>query len=306
MDTYLGSLTTEQINQKSNHIDLCTTTEMLEIINQEDMLVPIAVNKEISNIAAAVDAIAIRLKTGGRLFYFGAGTSGRLGILDAAECPPTYGTDPEMVQGIIAGGYEAMLKAVEGAEDNEELGRLTVDQIGITSKDVVFGITASGRTPFVMGAVRRGREIGALTIGLSSNEKSRIKDETDIAITPVVGPEVVMGSTRMKSGTAQKLVLNMVTTAVMIKLGKVYGNLMVDLKPTNEKLVDRAVRIVVHATSAKEEVAKEYLKLSNFNTKVAIVMIKTGTCKEEAERLLSCGSGFVTKALEIFESEKRV
>lgn len=303
MDAYLGSLTTEQINRKSSHIDVCTTTEILEIINEEDMLVPMAVKSEIANIAEAVDAIVSRIKNGGRLFYIGAGTSGRIGILDASECPPTFGTDPELVQGIIAGGQEAIMKAVEGAEDNEELGRSVIYEKGITSKDVVLGITASGRTPFVMGAIRKSKEVGALTIGLSSNDKSKIKEEADIAITPIVGPEVVMGSTRMKSGTAQKLVLNMITTTVMIKLGKVYGNLMVDLQPTNEKLVDRTVRIVVHATGVSDIVAEEYLRLSNLNPKVAIVMIKTGTSKEEAEKLLSCGDGFVTKALEVFNSK---
>jgi N-acetylmuramic acid 6-phosphate etherase len=304
MDTYLGSLTTEQINGKTSHIDVCTTTEILQIINEEDMLVPIAVKKEIPNIAQAVDAIVNSIKNGGRLFYIGAGTSGRIGILDASECPPTYGTDPELVQGIIAGGQEAILKAVEGAEDSEELGEKVIYEKGITSRDVVLGITASGRTPFVMGAMRKSREIGALTIGLSSNAKSRIKEETDIAITPIVGPEVVMGSTRMKSGTAQKLVLNMITTSVMIKLGKVYGNLMIDLQPTNEKLVDRAVRIVVHATGVSEKTAEGYLKLSNYNPKVAIVMIKTGEDREEAEALLSKGNGFVTKALEAFHEVK--
>ena len=304
MDEYLGSLTTEQINKQTTHIDVCSTTEILEIINSEDMNVPGAVKKEIKNIAKAVDAIVSHIKNGGRLFYIGAGTSGRIGILDASECPPTYGTDPELVQGIIAGGDEAVTKSVEGAEDSEELGRNVILERKITYKDAVVGITASGRTPYVIGAVKEAKKVGALTIGLSSNMKSKIKNEVDIAITPIVGPEVVMGSTRMKSGTAQKLVLNMITTAVMIKLGKVYGNLMVDLKPTNIKLLDRAVRIVIYATSASEETANKYIKLSGYNPKVAIVMIKTGVSREKAEELLSKGEGFVTKAIKVFEMLK--
>lgn len=298
MDRYLKSLTTEQVNGKSIHIDMCSTHEILDIINSEDMLVPLAVKKEIPNIEKAVDSIVENIKKGGRLFYIGAGTSGRLGILDASECPPTYGTDPELVQGIIAGGRDAMFNSIEDAEDSEEMGIQVVHDKGISQNDVVVGITASGRTPYVLGAVREAKKIGAVTVGISSNSTSIIKNDVDIAITPIVGPEVVTGSTRMKSGTAQKLVLNMITTAVMIKLGKVYGNLMVDLKPTNKKLVDRAVRIVIHATSVSEEMAQKYMELSDFNPKAAIVMIKAGVSKEKAEEMLSEGKGFVTKALE--------
>lgn len=298
MDRYLKSLTTEQVNGKSIHIDMCSTHEILNIINSEDMLVPLAVKKEIPNIEKAVDSIVENIEKGGRLFYIGAGTSGRLGILDASECPPTYGTDPELVQGIIAGGRDAMFNSIEDAEDSEEMGIQVVHDKGISQNDVVVGITASGRTPYVLGAVREAKKIGAVTVGISSNSTSIIKNDVDIAITPIVGPEVVTGSTRMKSGTAQKLVLNMITTAVMIKLGKVYGNLMVDLKPTNKKLVDRAVRIVIHATSVSEEMAQKYMELSDFNPKAAIVMIKAGVSKEKAEEMLSEGKGFVTKALE--------
>lgn len=300
MNVYLGSLTTEKVNEKSKNIDMCGTEEILKIINSEDRLVPDAVEKEIPNIAKAVDAVVDRLKRGGRLFYIGAGTSGRLGILDASECPPTYGVSHELVQGIIAGGYEAIFKAVEGAEDDEEAGKRVIYEKKITDRDVVVGITASGRTPYVLGAVRAAKIIGAITIGVSNNSTSLVKDEADIAITPVVGPEVVMGSTRMKAGTAQKLVLNMITTASMIKLGKVYGNLMVDLQPTNKKLVDRTIRIVSYATGLSEEEVKKYLNESRYRPKVAIVMIKTGVDAKEAEKLLNKADGFVSRAIGLY------
>lgn len=297
MDMKLDSLTTEQVNEKSGSIDICGTRDILQIINDEDMLVPLAVKGELRNIAGAVDVIVDRLGKGGRLFYVGAGTSGRLGILDASECPPTYGTAPEMVQGIIAGGIEAILKAVEGAEDNEAMGRTVIREKGVNEKDVVVGITASGRTPFVLGSVREARSRGAFAIGLSNNANSALKEESDIAITPLVGPEVIMGSTRMKAGTSQKLVLNMLTTASMIKLGKVFGNLMVDLRPTNEKLLDRAVRIVVHATGISAESARQFLEDSGYNPKTAIVMIKKSVGREAAEMLLNMANGFVSKAV---------
>lgn len=297
VDENLKNLTTEQVNARTKNIDTCSTREILKIINSEDMIVPLAVKEEIPNIEKAVDLIVDKIQKGGRLFYIGAGTSGRLGVLDASECPPTYGTDPKLVQGIIAGGRDAMFRSVEDAEDNEEKGKQVIRERGITKDDVVVGITASGRTPYALGAVREARRIGALTVGISSNSTSIIKNEVDVAITPIVGSEVVMGSTRMKSGTAQKLVLNMITTTVMIKLGKVYGNLMVDLKPTNKKLVDRAIRIVAYATSIKDDEAEKYLRLSDYNPKVAIVMIKADVSKEKAEELLSKGNGFVTNAL---------
>ena len=299
MNSYLGKLTTEKINQNTKNIDTLDTLKMLEVINMEDSKVALAVKNEIPNIAKAVDLVSSRLKEGGRLFYVGAGTSGRLGVLDASECPPTYGTDPDMVQGLIAGGNEAVFKAVEGAEDSEEMGRQLIHDKKICKKDVVAGITASGRTPFVLGAVREAKKNGISTIGISDNEDSIIKKEADIAITPVVGPEVVMGSTRMKSGTAQKLVLNMITTASMIKIGKVYSNLMVDLNANNSKLVDRAVRIVMYATGTDEDKAEKCLKEADFNSKLAIVMIKTNTKKEEAEKLLKKADGFVTNAIRI-------
>lgn len=302
----LGSLTTEQVNCKSRNIDICSTREILQIINDEDSLVPLAVKENMDNIVKTVDIVVDRIKKGGRLFYIGTGTSGRIGILDASECPPTYGTDSELVQGIIAGGNQAIFRAVEGAEDNEEAGRTIIYEKNITNKDVVIGITASGRTPYVLGAVREAKKIGAVTVGISNNHMSQIKEEADIEITPLVGPEVIMGSTRMKSGTSQKLVLNMITTGVMIKLGKVYGNLMVDLQPTNKKLVDRAVRIVMHALAIDENEAKKYLELSGNNPKIAIIMKKTGTCKEEAENLLSRAEGGVSAAIEQYFKNKHL
>lgn len=300
MDKSIGDLITEQINDRTKCIDMLNTYEILELINFEDNIVPAAVEKEINNIEKAVDAIVERIKEGGRLFYIGAGTSGRIGILDASECPPTFGTSSEMVQGIIAGGNDAILKAVEGVEDDEDLGRKIIQDRGINDKDVVLGITASGRTPFVIGAVKEAKKNGIKTIGLSNNVPSKISNEVDIAITPLVGPEVIMGSTRMKSGTAQKLVLNMITTATMIKLGKVYGNLMVDLQLSNLKLVDRAVRIIIHAADVSDKEALRYLEESAYCPKVAIVMIKTGAGKEISEKLLLEADGFVTKAINMY------
>lgn len=297
MSSYLESLITEQVNNNTQNIDTMNTIEMLNVINNEDIKVAYAVKEEIPSIAEVVDVVSEKLKNNGRLFYVGAGTSGRLGVLDASECPATYSTDPEIVQGIIAGGNKAIFTSIEGAEDDEEKGRNLIKEKGINPKDVVIGITASGRTPFVIGAMKEAKKNGIVTIGISNNKNSLINEEVDIKINPIVGPEVVMGSTRMKAGTSQKLVLNMITTASMIKLGKVYGNLMVDLQLSNKKLVDRAARIIEYATNAKIETAKEYLEKSNFNPKVAIVMLKTGVHKDEAEELLKKGDGFVAKAI---------
>ena len=300
MDTSIGNLITEQVNSKSEHIDIADTAEILNIINDEDMVVAEAVKEEIPSIEKVVNVVTNSIKKGGRLFYIGAGTSGRLGILDASECPPTYGTDPELVQAIIAGGNEAIFKAVEGAEDDEQAGAMVIQEKNITSEDVVVGITASGRTPYVIGALREAKKVGAYTVGLSNNKSSKIDEEADICIAPIVGPEVIMGSTRMKSGTSQKLVLNMITTAVMIKLGKVYGNLMVDLQPTNLKLIDRMKRIVSYATGIGKEKAEKYLKESGLNAKAAIVMIKTGCDAEKAVSLLENSDGIVSKAIAMF------
>lgn len=300
MSSYLESLITEQVNSSTKNIDTKNTIEILNSINREDIKVAYAVKEEIPGIARAVDVVSEKLRNNGRLFYVGAGTSGRLGILDASECPATYSTDPEIVQGIIAGGNKAIFTSIEGAEDDEEKGRMLIKEKGINSKDVVIGITASGRTPFVIGAMKEAKKNGIVTIGISNNKNSLINEEVDIKINPIVGPEVIMGSTRMKAGTSQKLILNMITTASMIKLGKVYGNLMVDLQLSNKKLLDRAVRIIEYATNVKKETAKEYLEKSDLNPKIAIVMLKTGVEKDKAKELLKKGNGFVTKAIEIY------
>lgn len=300
MSSYLESLITEQVNSSTKNIDTMSTIEMLNSINNEDIKVAYAVKEEIPSIVEAVDVVSEKLKNNGRLFYVGAGTSGRLGILDASECPATYSTNPEIVQGIIAGGNKAIFTSIEGAEDDEEKGRKLIKEKGINSKDVVIGITASGRTPFVIGVMKEAKKNGIVTIGISNNKNSLINEEVDIKINPIVGPEVIMGSTRMKAGTSQKLILNMITTASMIKLGKVYGNLMVDLQLSNKKLVDRAIRIIEYAANVKKEIAKEYLEKSDFNPKVAIVMLKTGVDKDKAKELLKKENGFVTKAIETY------
>ncbi|MCD2345688.1 N-acetylmuramic acid 6-phosphate etherase [Clostridium guangxiense] len=300
MNSYLESLITEQVNSSTKNIDTMSTIEILNSINNEDIKVAYAVKKEIPSIVKAVDIVSEKLKNNGRLFYIGAGTSGRLGILDASECPATYSTDPEIVQGIIAGGSNAVFTSIEGAEDDEDKGKSIIKERGINSKDVVIGITASGRTPFVIGAMKAAKRNGITTIGISNNKNSMINEEVDIKINPIVGPEVIMGSTRMKAGTSQKLILNMITTASMVKLGKVYGNLMIDLQLTNKKLLDRAVRIIEYAANVKSEKAKEYLEKSDFNPKIAIVMLKTGEEKDKSKELLQKENGFVTKAIEAY------
>ena len=256
MDNYLASLLTEQVNSRTKEIDRCDTAGILELINAEDRIVPEAVGKEIPQIARAVDLIVSAIRDGGRLFYFGAGTSGRLGVLDASECTPTFGVSHDLIQGHIAGGDTALRNAVEDSEDSEDLGRDEIARLGITAADVVTGIAASGRTPYVLGVVRQAAAVGAKTIGITTNPDSILQREVDICIAPVTGPEALTGSTRMKSGTAQKLVLNMLTTATMIKLGKAYGNRMVDLNATNGKLVDRARRIFRDITGGSEEDAQ--------------------------------------------------
>ena len=298
----LDKLITEGRNPDTLDIDRLSTEDMLKKINNEDKKVPIAVEKEIPNIAKAVDIIAEKLKQGGRLIYIGAGTSGRLGILDASECPPTFGVDPEMVQGIIAGGDVAIRRSVEDAEDKEDLGKEDLKKKNLSSKDVVVGIAASGRTPYVLGALRYAKEVGAHTIGISCNPDSEMKKIVDIMIAPVVGPEVIMGSTRMKAGTAQKLVLNMLSTGAMIKLGKVYSNLMVDVKATNEKLINRAKRIVKLATDADEKVIEKILKETNYNVKLTILMILTGLNQNKAKEFLDRSNGYIAKALMLNEN----
>lgn len=269
-----SKLTTEQRNFASANIDKCTTLEMLKIINDEDKKVAYAVEKVLPNIAKAVEVIAERLSTGGRLFYIGAGTSGRLGVLDASECPPTFGTLPEKIQGIIAGGNIALTSAVEGVEDDKEIAIADIANRKFSSNDIMVGIAASGRTPYVLSAIEYAKKIGASTVGISNVENSELAKIADIEITPVTGAEVITGSTRMKAGTADKMVLNMLTTGAMIKLGKVYGNLMVDVQATNEKLRDRALRIVMTVTGCNEIEALNALEKCGGSAKNAIAYLK--------------------------------
>jgi len=296
--TKINALKTEQKNEKTANIDVLPTQEILELINNEDKKVAFAVEEEIEHIADAVDVIYRQIAKGGRLIYMGCGTSGRLGILDAAECPPTFGTSPEMVQGLIAGGNQALITAVEGAEDNPELAKEDLKRLRFNQNDVLVGIAASGRTPYVIGGIDYAKNVGAPTVSLTCNPGSRLNQITDISIAPLTGPEVIAGSTRLKSGTAQKMVLNMISTSVMIKLGKVYGNLMVDLKATNEKLMYRAVSIVVMTTGVSEEEAQSAIEASNRSVKTAIVMLKCKMNAKEAEIALEHADGYISKVLE--------
>ncbi|WP_253657750.1 N-acetylmuramic acid 6-phosphate etherase [Vibrio sp. Y58_MX_L22] len=293
----LSHLVSEGRNPDTMDIDLLPSLDIVQRINQQDKLVPLAVEKVLPEIAEAVDKITEAFKVGGRLFYIGAGTSGRLGVLDASECPPTFGTDPEMVVGIIAGGKEAMFRAKEGAEDDPTLGEQDLKENTLTQRDVVVGIAASGRTPYVIGGLEYANELDATTVALSCNPDSPIADIADIAISPVVGPEALTGSTRLKSGTAQKLVLNMLTTASMIRLGKSYQNLMVDVKATNAKLVARAARIVMQATDCTNQEAKTALKETDYDAKLAILMILTGLDRESATEQLNAKQGYLRKVV---------
>ena len=295
----LSRLTTERRNPASAHIDSCTTLEMVTIMQQEDSKIASAIEKILPEIARAIDATSQRLENGGHLFYLGAGTSGRLGILDASECPPTYGTDPELVQGLIAGGIPAIFRAQEGAEDNPGLAVHDLKEHGFSAKDVLVGIAASGRTPYVIGGLKYARELGALTIALACSEHAEIAALADIALTPVTGPEVVTGSTRMKAGTAQKLVLNMLSTGTMIKLGKVYGNLMVDVKASNKKLEERAIRIVMEGSGCKRTEAEKALKGADGHAKLAILMVVAGVSASEGKALLERTSGHLAAAIRL-------
>ncbi|HGF7191880.1 TPA: N-acetylmuramic acid 6-phosphate etherase [Vibrio cholerae] len=297
----LSHLVSEGRNPDTMDIDLLSSQEIVERLNQQDKQVPLAVEAVLPQIAQAVDKITAAFKQGGRLIYLGAGTSGRLGVLDASECPPTFGVSDQMVIGLIAGGKEAMFAAQEGAEDNATLGAHDLQQIDFSSKDVLVGIAASGRTPYVIGALEYANDLGATTIALSCNPDSPIADIAQIAISPVVGPEALTGSTRLKSGTAQKLVLNMLTTASMIRLGKSYQNLMVDVRATNRKLIARAVRIVMQATDCQREEAEALLKESHNNAKLAILMHLTGMNYEQATAKLSQSDGFLRRAMEEHE-----
>jgi N-acetylmuramic acid 6-phosphate etherase len=294
----ISKLSTEQRNPCSMEIDAKSTLEILKIINEEDKLVPYAVEQELPYIEQAVEIIVNALKQGGRLLYFGAGTSGRLGVVDASECPPTFGTPFGMIEGFIAGGKEAMFRAQEGAEDKEENGAKEVIEAKVSSKDVVCGIAASRRTPYVVGAVKRAKELGAKTLYVTTNPRKDFDiKEVDVAICPYVGPEVVMGSTRMKSGTAQKIVLNMLTTTSMIRLGKVYENMMIDLQMTNKKLVERSKKIVMTITGLSYDEAAIALDKAKGHVKTALVMIKANVDYKEAKERLKQADGFVRNAI---------
>ena len=297
MQIDLMSLVTESRNSASQAIDTLSTLDMLKVINNEDKKVALAVEQTLPAIAQAVDVIATAFQNGGRLIYIGAGTSGRLGILDASECPPTYGSAPEQVVGLIAGGHQAILKAVENAEDNAEMGAEDLKAINFSAGDVLVGIAASGRTPYVLGAMAYARSVNATVACVSCNPQSPMTAAADIVITPVVGAEVVTGSSRMKAGTAQKLVLNMLTTGAMIRIGKIYGNLMVDVEATNAKLVERQKQIVMQATECERQQAETALNACNGHCKTAIVMILVGIDAVNARALLEKNSGFIRSAI---------
>jgi N-acetylmuramic acid 6-phosphate etherase len=291
------TMTTEQPNPNSTHIDNLSSVEMMTTINQEDAKVAKAIETVIPQIALAVDAITEALRNGGRLIYVGAGTSGRLGILDAVECVPTFSTSPDLVRGIIAGGEGALVNSVEGAEDHPEDGKRDLINRNLTEKDVVCGIAASGRTPYVIGALNYAKELNAKTIAIACNVPSPILEIADIPIGVEVGPEVITGSTRMKSGTAQKMVLNMLSTGTMVKLGKVYGNLMVDVKVTNQKLAIRARRLVMHIAEVDEQTAQALLDQSNNEVKTAIVMHKRNVTVDIAHDLLHQANGLLGEVI---------
>ncbi|HLQ67573.1 MAG TPA: N-acetylmuramic acid 6-phosphate etherase [Candidatus Limnocylindrales bacterium] len=293
----LSRLVTEQRNPRSKRLDRLSTPQVLRLMNAEDRRVPLAVGREIPKITRAVDLIVGRLLQGGRMFYVGAGTSGRLGVLDAAECPPTFGTPRTLVQGIIAGGRRALVRSVEGAEDDARAAVSALKKRRVGAKDVVVGIMASRRTPYALGAVEYGRRIGAATIVVTANPSASAKIDCDVVIAPRVGPEVVTGSTRLKAGTAQKLVLNMLSTATMVRLGKVYENLMVDLKTASRKLEERTKRVFMHATGARYEDAEPALRRAGGSLKVAIVMRRAKITRSEAERRLKRAQGWVRKAI---------
>lgn len=295
--TALSKMITEQRNPNSMNIDQLSALELVKVINHEDKQVPLAVEKCLPQIAQAVEKIVQAFQNGGRLVYIGAGTSGRLGVLDASECPPTYGIPPEMVVGIIAGGERALRHPIEGAEDNTERGKADLQAVNFSPKDVLVGIAASGRTPYVIGALEYAKSLGATTVSIASNPNSAMAQIAEIAINTVVGPEVLTGSSRMKSGTAQKLVLNMLTTASMVMIGKCYSNLMVDVQASNEKLKARAIKIVMEATECDRTVAENALKIAENNAKLAIMMLLSDSDKATAEQLLSVHHGKLRQAL---------
>ena len=293
----LSTLITEQRNPNSMHVDSLSALEIVQLMNKEDKQVPLAIEKCLPQIAQAVECIVAAFQQGGRLVYIGAGTSGRLGVLDASECPPTFGVSPEMVKGIIAGGERALRHPIEGAEDSKTHAMVDLQTIQFSSKDVLVGIAASGRTPYVIGALEYAKSLGSVTVSIASNPNSAMANIVDIAIDTVVGPEVLTGSSRLKSGTAQKLVLNMLTTASMILMGKCYQNLMVDVQASNEKLKARAIHIVMQATDCDKALAEETLKQADQNAKLAIMMILSGLDRAQAEALLEKHQGKLQLAL---------
>ena len=298
MNSTINLPATEQNNSETLQIDQCNTLEILELINRQDQSVPLAVSRELSDIAAAVDGIVGQMHKGGRLLYVGAGTSGRLGVLDASECTPTFGTPPDLVCGIIAGGSRALVEAIEGAEDSEEMGQEDIAKHQVSAKDAVVGIAASGRTPYVLEAVREARKRGAFTVGICNVKHSILAQLVEVGIEVDTGSEVIMGSTRMKAGTAQKLVLNMLSTSAMIQLGKVYQNYMVDLSATNQKLQGRVVRMVCALADVDMNTAKEALSQADGQLKVAVLSLKMGINAKEAAARLEKYGGVLRAALE--------
>ncbi len=293
----LDRLTTEQRNSASDNVDQLSSMEIVQLMNREDQSVPEAVGRESANIARAVDAIVEAMQSSGRLIYVGAGTSGRLAVLDASECPPTFNTDPEQVVGLIAGGHSALVRSIEGAEDFPKHGERDLKEIDLTAHDIVAGIATSGRTPYVIGGLAYARKLGCRTIGVACNVGSELESVVDIMICPVVGPEIVSGSTRMKAGTATKLVLNTLTTATMIRLGKTFGNLMVDLRATNSKLRDRSRRIVRMLAGVDDEQAQQLLDQCDGEVKTAIVVHRRRVDAHEARQILSRADGHLRKAI---------
>nr|WP_228030700.1 N-acetylmuramic acid 6-phosphate etherase [Gimesia benthica] len=297
----LEHLTTEQRNPASDRIDAMSSLEIVQLMNAEDAGVAAAVAKESETIAAAVDLIAEAFRRGGRLVYIGAGTSGRLGVLDASECPPTFNSPPEQVVGLIAGGRTALTNAVEGAEDHPEFAIADLEELGLSQDDVLVGIATSGRTPYVIAALQYAREQGAAAIAFTCNQENQLADVADLTICPVVGPEVVTGSTRLKAGTATKMVLNMLTTGAMVRIGKTYGNLMVDLRATNKKLIDRSIRILIAFTDLPRDEAETVLEACHGELKTAIVSVKRNVSPERAEELLKQAGGHLRRVLDAAE-----
>ncbi len=289
---------TEQANPKTKDIDLKSAIEIVRLINEEDRTVADSVSKVLDSVAAAIDAIVERLSAGGRLFYIGTGTSGRLGVLDASECPPTFGVSPDTVQGIIAGGYDALHKSVESAEDDPGQAARDMEEAGVGSRDAVVGISASGNTPYTLGALRHAKQIGALVVAVTCNPSSQMAGEADISIAPVVGPEVIAGSSRLKAGTAQKMILNMLSTGAMIRLGLVCGNLMSNLKASNAKLRARARAILAEEAKLEADEAARICEEANNDLRVAIVMARARVSRDEAERLLAAHNHSVRRALD--------